>query len=90
MAYMTERNVKYWQDKKTGQVIMLKQPLSYQPCREWYLYFREVRLLHNRQAGKVEVEDTGTCLSFLDDPDWEAVDLETFTYWDLIYRNPDV
>lgn len=90
MGFYADRRIKYWQDKKTGQIIMTKQPTGYTPCREWFIYFREVRLLHNAAEGKVEIEDAGTCLSFADDPSWEVVDLETFTYWDLIYRNPDV
>lgn len=90
MGYLAKKRTAYWQDKKTGQIIMTRQPESYTPCREWFIYFREVRLLHNAAAGQVCAEDAGTCLSFRDDPDWTEVDQETFTYWDLIYRNPDV
>lgn len=90
MRYYTPPEDKYWQDKKTGQVILCRHPPAYKPCAEWHIYFRQVRLLHNAVLGQVMVEDVGTCLSMCDDPDWREVNLVEFTAWDLIYRNPDV
>lgn len=90
MVMYTRPITSYWQDKGTGQVIECCQPPSHTPSREWNVYFREVRLLHNAALGQVQIEDAGTCLSATDDPDWVRVDLQTFKYWDLIYSNPDI
>lgn len=90
MAIYTRCVTSYWQDKKTGQVIRCDQPTEYKPSPEWYHYFRKVRLLHNPVDEKVEIEDAGSCLSYMDDPNWLEVDLETFRCWDMIYRNPDI
>lgn len=89
-AYTTPGVIRYWQDKKTAQVIMTKQPENYKPCAEWHIYFREVRLLHHPESACVFAEDAGTCLSALDDPCVIEVDLETYNYWNLIYSNPDI
>ena len=56
MGYLAKKRTAYWQDKKTGQIIKTRQPESYTPCREWFIYFREVRLLHNAASGQVCAE----------------------------------
>lgn len=89
-AYGSKLVTRYWQDKKTAQVIMTRQPENYKPSPEWHIYFREVRLLHHPESDCVFAEDVGTCLSALDDPLVVEVDLETYNYWNLIYSNPDI
>lgn len=90
MAYGKGNVTQYWQIKTTGEIMTISQPEDHVFAPEWHLAYRRVRLLHHPESCCVFCEDYGTCLSALDDPAVEEVDLIDYRYWMLIYNNPDI